>query len=60
MTITLQKKPVEDSYIIILQNNSKYLLLKDKKMPHEILFNLLDKIKNIKKDKHTKIERKEI
>ena len=29
-------------------------------MPHEILFSLLDDIQNTKKDKHTRIKRKEI
>ena len=38
--------PVKDSWIIILQNNSKYLLLNDKQMPHEILFSLLDEIQS--------------
>ena len=50
-----RKIPVEDSWIIILQNNSKCLLLNDKQMPNEILFSLLDEI-----DEHTKIERKKI
>ena len=38
--------PVKDSWIIILQNNSKYLLLNDKQMPHEILFSLLGEIQS--------------
>ena len=46
-----RKIPVEDSWIIILQNNSKCLLLNDKQMPHEILFSLLDEIQNTKKMK---------
>ena len=49
-----RKIPVENSWIIILQNNSKCLLLNDKQMPHEILFNLLrllDEIQNTKKMK---------
>ena len=41
--------PVEDRWTIILQNNSKCLLLNDKQMPHEILFSLLDEIQNTKK-----------
>ena len=37
-----RKKPMENSWIIIiLQNNSKCLLLNDKQMPHKILFSLL-------------------
>ena len=44
-----RKIPVEDSWIIISQNNSKCLLLNDKEMPYEILFSLLDEIQNIKK-----------
>ena len=55
----LRQIPVEDSWIIILQNDSKYLLSINKQMPHEILFSLLDKIQN-KKDEQTRIERKEI
>ena len=43
-----RKITVEDSWIIILQNNPKCLLLNDKQMPHEILFSLLDKILNTK------------
>ena len=46
-----RKIPVENSWIIILQNKSKCLLLNDKQMPHEILFSLLDEIQNIKKMK---------
>ena len=34
---------VENSWIIILQNNSKSLFSNDKQMPHEILFSLLQK-----------------
>ena len=44
-----RKIPVENSWIIILQNNSKCLLLNDKQMPHEILFSLLDEIQNRRK-----------
>ena len=44
-----RKIPVEDSWIIILQNNSKCLLLNDKQMPHEIMFSLLDETQNTKK-----------
>ena len=40
---------VDDSWIIILQNNSKCLLLNDKQMPHEILFSLLEEIQTQKK-----------
>ena len=49
-----RKIPVKNSWIIILQNNSKCLLLNDKQVPHEILFNLLqlfDEIQNTKKVK---------
>ena len=60
------KIPMEDSWviwIIILQSNSKCLLLNDKQMPHEIMFSLLDEIQNIKKmktreSKERKIEKK--
>ena len=38
-----RKIPAENSWIIILQNNSKCLLLNDKQMPHKILFILLQK-----------------
>ena len=38
-----RKIPVQNSLIIILQNNSKCLPLNDKQMPHEILFSLLQK-----------------
>ena len=55
-----RKIPMEDSWIITWQNNSKFLLLNDKQMPHEILLSLLDKIQNTKNDEHTRIERKEI
>ena len=54
-----RKIPIEDSWIIILQNNSKCLLLNDKQMPHEILFGLLEEIQT-QKNEQTKIERKEI
>ena len=43
------KIPVEDSWIIISQSNSKCLLLNDKQVPYEILFSLLDEIQNSKK-----------
>ena len=43
-----RKIPLEGSWIIILQNISKCLLLNDKQMPHEILFSLLDEIRNTK------------
>ena len=33
-----RKTPVENNWIIILQNNSTWLLLNDKQMPHEIIF----------------------
>ena len=52
-----RKIPVDDSWIIILQNNSTCLLLKDKQMPHKMLFSWNTKYK---KDEHTRIERKEI
>ena len=51
--------PLEDTWVLILQNNSKCVLLNDNQMPHEILFSLLDKIQN-NKNEHTRIERKEI
>ena len=35
--------------MIVLQNNSKCLLLIDKQMSHEIQFSLLDEIQNTKK-----------
>ena len=52
-----RKLPVGDSWIIILQNNSKCLVLNDKQTPHEILFSLLEEIQNTEK-MHTRIERK--
>ena len=52
-----RKIPVEGSWIIILQNNSKCLLLNDKQIPHEILFSLLGEIQN-KKLKERKFEKK--
>ena len=56
-----RKMPLANSWIMILQNNSKCVLLNDKQMPHEILFSLLDEIqKNKKEDENTRIERKEI
>ena len=58
-----RKIPVENSWIIILQNNSKCLLLNDKQMPHEILFSYLDETQNTKKmntreSKERKFEKK--
>ena len=45
--------------MIILQSNSKCLLLNDKQMPHEILFSLLDEIQNsIKMNTQESKERK--
>ena len=45
--------------MIILQSNSKCLLLNDKQMPHEILFSLLDEIQNsIKMNTQESRERK--
>ena len=38
-----------DSWVIILQNKSKYLLLNDRQIPHQKLFSLLDEIQDIKK-----------
>ena len=52
------KIPVEDSWIISLQNNSKCLLLNDKQMPHEILLSWQNT--KHKKDEHTRVKRKEI
>ena len=54
-----RKIPMEDSWIITFQNNSKFLLLNDKQMPHEILLSLLDEIQNTKNDEDTRIESKE-
>ena len=58
-----RKIPVEDSWIIALQNHPKCLLLNDKQMRHEILFSLLVEIQNIKKMntrelKKSKLEKK--
>ena len=54
-----RKIHVEDSLIIILQDNSKFLLLNDKQMPHERQLSLLDEIQNRKKmDKQESKERK--
>ena len=49
-----RKIPVKNSWIIILQNNSKLLLLIVKQMPHEILFS--DEIQNTKKMKTQKLK----
>ena len=38
-----RKMPAENSWIIILQSNSKCLLSNDKQMPREILFSFLEK-----------------
>ena len=46
-----RKIPLENRWIIILQNNSKCLLLNDKQKPNEILFNLLEEVQNTKKMK---------
>ena len=59
--INPRKIPVEDSRMIILQTNSKCLLLNDKQMPHKILFS--DKMQNTKKmspqeSKERKFEKK--
>ena len=58
-----RKIHVEDSWIIILRNNSKCLLLNDKQVSHDILFNLLEEIQNTKKrntseSKERKFEKK--
>ena len=59
-----RKIPVENSWIIILQNNSKCLVLNDKQMPHEILFwDVVDETQNTKKmntreSKERKFEKK--
>ena len=61
-----RKIPVGNCWIIILQNNSKWLLLYNKQMPHEILFSilqLLNEIENTKKmktreSKESKFEKK--
>ena len=42
---------VENSWIIILQNNPKCMILNDKQMPHEKPFSLWYEIKNTKKTK---------
>ena len=44
-----RKIPVDDTLIIVLQINIKFLLLNDTQMPHKILSSLLDKIQNTKK-----------
>ena len=44
-----RKIHVEDSWIRILQSNSKCLLLNDKQMSHDILLSLLEEIQNTKK-----------
>ena len=49
LIINSRKMPVEDRWMIILQNNSKCLLLNDKQMSHEIQFNLIDEIQNTRK-----------
>ena len=54
-----RKIPMEDNWIIILQNNSKCLLWNDKLIPHEILLSLLDKIENTKKMNTRESEKKE-
>ena len=51
LTITPRKTSAENSWIIILQNNYKCLLLNDKKMLHEILLSLFDEMQNTKKMK---------
>ena len=61
-----RKIPVENSWMIILQNNSTCLYLNDKQMPHEILLSLLqllDEIQNTKmmktrESKERKFEKK--
>ena len=50
LIINSRKMPVEDSWMIILQNNFKCLLLNDnKQMSHEIQFNLIDEIQKTRK-----------
>ena len=57
-----RKMSLEDSWII-LQNDSKCLLLNDKQIPHKILFSLLEEIQNtikmnIQESKERKFETK--
>ena len=54
-----RKTLVENSWIMISQDNSKCLLLNDKQMPHEILFSLLDEMQNTKKMKTHESKEKE-
>ena len=58
-----RKIPLENSWTIILQNNSKWLLLNDKQMLHQILFTLLGEIQrtikmSIRRSKERKFETK--
>ena len=60
-----RKIPVDYSWMIILQNNSKCLLLNDKQMTDEILFSLLMLLNEIQnthtqKNENTRMGRKEI
>ena len=60
-----RKMSLEDSWIIILQNDSKCLLLNDKQLPHKILFSLLEERQNtikmnIRGSKERKFETKVI
>ena len=58
-----RKIPVENSWIIILQNNSKCLLLNDEQVPHEILFSLLQcwtKYKTERRWKHANRKKGEL
>ena len=45
---------VENTWLIILQNNSKYLFLNDKQMPHKLLYSLLHLLEEIQNTKKMK------
>ena len=55
-----RKIPVKERWIIILQNNSKCLLLNVKQIPYQIQFSLLDEIQNTKKMNTQKSKEKRI
>ena len=55
-----RKIPVEERWIIVLQNNSKCLLLNGKQIPYQIQFSLLDEIQNTKKMNAGKSKEKRI
>ena len=49
-----RKTPLEDSWLIILQDNSKCLLLTGKQIPQEMLFRLFDETQNTRESKERK------